>query len=124
VVIDAVRFMPLRRDSTGNCSQAAAADAVQLFDLPSLWGLMGLLHAKIGPRRLRGRRRRGVYLGHRAIEFYHCTYCGCLTHYERAEKRHDDTRIAVNARMLEPEDIVSIRIRKLDGAATWNYLDE
>ena len=62
--------------------------------------------------------------GNRAIEFYHCTYCGCLTHYERAEKKHDDTRIAVNARMLAPEDIASIRIRKLDGAATWKYLDE
>jgi hypothetical protein len=62
--------------------------------------------------------------GNSAIEFYHCTRCGCLTHYERAKKKQDDTRVAVNARMLEPEDIASIRIRKLDGAATWKYFDE
>jgi hypothetical protein len=62
--------------------------------------------------------------GSKTIEFYHCTNCGCVTHYERARKKGEDTRIAVNARMLEPEEISSVRIRELDGAATWKYLDE
>jgi hypothetical protein len=30
--------------------------------------------------------------------------------------------IGVNARLMEPEKIASIRIRKLDGASTWKYL--
>ena len=59
----------------------------------------------------------------KTIEFYHCKTCGCVTHYERAKKRSDST-VAVNARMMEPEAIASVRIRKLDGASTWKYLDE
>jgi hypothetical protein len=61
--------------------------------------------------------------GHKSIEFYHCITCGCLTHYERANK-DSDGRMAVNARMMDPEDIATVRIRKLDGARTWKYLDE
>ena len=61
--------------------------------------------------------------GNRTIEFYHCKRCGCVTHYERSNKKNGDTRVAVNARMMEPEEIASLRIRKLDGASTWKYLD-
>jgi hypothetical protein len=57
------------------------------------------------------------------IEFYHCTTCGCLTHYEAVEKT-SDSRIAVNARMMDPADLAGVRVRKLDGASTWKYLDE
>ena len=57
------------------------------------------------------------------LEFYHCKKCGCVTHHERARKRSDST-VAVNARMMEPEVIASIRIRRLDGASTWKFLDE
>jgi hypothetical protein len=56
-------------------------------------------------------------------EFYRCATCGCITHYEMAKRRPDST-IAVNARMMEPETIASLRIRKLDGASTWKYLNE
>ena len=38
-------------------------------------------------------------------------------------ERGDDTRIGLNARMLEPDGIAGLRIRHLDGAATWRYLD-
>jgi hypothetical protein len=61
--------------------------------------------------------------GDRTIEFYHCTTCGCLTHYEAVEKT-SDSRIAVNARMMDPADLAGVRVRKLDGASTWKYLDE
>lgn len=61
--------------------------------------------------------------GNKSIEFYHCADCGCVTHHERVKKKPGST-IAVNARMMEPEEISSIRIRKLDGASTWKYLDE
>jgi hypothetical protein len=58
----------------------------------------------------------------RTLEFYHCKTCGCVTHHERARKRPDST-VAVNARTMAPEAIASVRIRRLDGAATWKYLD-
>jgi hypothetical protein len=60
--------------------------------------------------------------GDREIEFHHCRICGCLTHYESVEKT-DDSRIAVNARMLPPGDMEGVRIRTFDGADTWKYLD-
>ena len=58
----------------------------------------------------------------RVIEFYHCRTCGCLTRYESTEKQ-EDSRFAVNARMLEPALIAAIKIRTFDGADTWKYLD-
>lgn len=61
--------------------------------------------------------------GDRTLEFYHCGTCGCVTHHERVRKTSNST-VAVNARMMEPEAIASVRIRKLDGALTWKYLDD
>ena len=61
--------------------------------------------------------------GTRKLEFYHCNRCGCLTHYESVEEL-DRSRIAVNARMLPPEDIVGIKVRTFDGATTWKYIDD
>lgn len=60
--------------------------------------------------------------GDRCIEFYHCTTCGCTTHYESVEKL-PDSRVAVNVRGAEPADIEGIPIRRFDGAATWKYID-
>jgi len=61
--------------------------------------------------------------GDRSIEFYFCRNCGCLTHYESVEKL-DDSRIAVNARMMSPADTADLKLRTYDGAETWKYLDE
>jgi hypothetical protein len=55
-------------------------------------------------------------------EFFHCKTCGCLTHYESIKKNRDG-KIAVNARMMAPDAIASIRVRRLDGASTWKYFD-
>ena len=54
--------------------------------------------------------------------YFHCKRCGCLTHYESTRKL-DTSRIAVNARMLDPSDIADVRVRTFDGAKTWKYLD-
>lgn len=56
------------------------------------------------------------------IEFYHCKNCGCLTRYESI-KKSENSRIAVNARMMSPDEIRGIRVRTFDGAKTWKYLD-
>lgn len=56
------------------------------------------------------------------IEFYHCKTCGCLTHYE-ATKKAEDSRIAINCRMMAPGAIAGIKVRTFDGAETWKYID-
>ncbi len=61
--------------------------------------------------------------GDKCIEFYHCKTCGCTTHYESVEK-HYDSRIAVNTRMMRRQDTAGIKVRKFDGADTWEFLDE
>ena len=60
--------------------------------------------------------------GDRCIEFYHCKVCGCRTHYESIDK-DPDSRIAINARMLEPGEIADIPVRHFDGASSWEFLD-
>jgi len=60
--------------------------------------------------------------GDHDIEFFWCTTCGCLTHYEDIEKDADG-RIAINGRMLSREVTATIPVRTFDGADTWKYLD-
>lgn len=65
-----------------------------------------------------------AYSAHgKALEFCFCGRCGCVLYHERLKKIGDATRIAVNARMMSPGEIASVRVRLLDGAATWKYLD-
>jgi hypothetical protein len=45
-----------------------------------------------------------------------------MTRYEDVEKL-PESRIAINARMIAPDDIAGLRIRTFDGADTWQYLD-
>jgi hypothetical protein len=33
------------------------------------------------------------------------------------------TKMAVNARMMDPEEIADIPVRRFDGASSWTYLD-
>ncbi len=60
--------------------------------------------------------------GGRRLRFVRCARCGCVTHWEVARPR-PASRIGVNARLLEPEVLEGIRVRRLDGARTWKYLD-
>ena len=57
----------------------------------------------------------------RAVEFHRCKTCGCLTHWAPVDQAID--RMAVNARMLEPDVLAIARVRRLDGAVTGEYLD-
>jgi hypothetical protein len=61
------------------------------------------------------------YWGDHTLEFHRCKRCGCVTHHQRTKRRSDST-LAVNARMMEPDTIAGVRIRKLDGASTWKLL--
>lgn len=58
--------------------------------------------------------------GSKSIRFVRCNTCGCVTHYERT--RSTERKIGVNARNVEPAELLPVRIRRLDGAATWKHL--
>jgi hypothetical protein len=60
--------------------------------------------------------------GDKRLKFVRCANCGCVTHWEPV-RRTATSRIGVNARNFEPSIIGAVRIRRLDGAATWKYLD-
>ena len=60
--------------------------------------------------------------GDRRLKFVRCARCGCVTHWERS-RRTPASRTGVNARLFEPELLRDVRIRLLDGAKTWKYLD-
>ncbi len=64
-----------------------------------------------------------IYLwGDRSIEFHRCRHCGCVTHWAAVDKNRD--WMGVNARLMDPEILARARIRRLDGADTFGYLDE
>ncbi|HYX89987.1 MAG TPA: GFA family protein [Myxococcaceae bacterium] len=60
--------------------------------------------------------------GERRLRFVRCARCGCVTHWEET-RRTPASRVGVNARLIEPEVLGDVRIRHLDGARTWKYLD-
>ena len=59
--------------------------------------------------------------GDRTLATHTCKQCGCTTHWENLQP--DGVRMAVNFRMCDPEVIAEFRIRKFDGADTWQFLD-
>ena len=56
---------------------------------------------------------RAYSYGRKTYEYYHCKVCGCVTHYARVNVKRAD-RVAVNARMMDPEDVASVPVRRLD----------
>jgi hypothetical protein len=55
-----------------------------------------------------------IYMwGDRMIEFHTCKTCGCTTHWAPADKTYD--RMAVNARLMDPEVIAKAHLRKIAG---------
>ncbi|MDD9934937.1 MAG: GFA family protein [Myxococcales bacterium] len=59
--------------------------------------------------------------GDKMLAFHTCRTCGCTTHWENL--RPDGDRMAVNCRLVEPAELEGIRVRRLDGADTWKFLD-
>jgi len=60
--------------------------------------------------------------GDQALKFVRCRTCGCITHWEPV-RRTAGSRMGVNARNFDPAAIEAIRVRRLDGASTWKFLD-
>ncbi|GIL05308.1 MAG: hypothetical protein AMXMBFR72_11090 [Betaproteobacteria bacterium] len=60
--------------------------------------------------------------GDRTLRFVRCKSCGCVTHWEPL-KRRPGSKMGVNARNFEPHEVAGARLRRLDGASSWKYLD-
>jgi hypothetical protein len=60
--------------------------------------------------------------GDRTLAVHSCKICGCTTHWVRLDPE-PCSKMAVNFRLCDPAQIAAIRIRHLDGADTWKYLD-
>jgi hypothetical protein len=59
--------------------------------------------------------------GRKNLRFVRCATCGCVAYWEPTDKSR--SRMGVNFRNFEPADIEGIRVRRLDGATTWKFLD-
>lgn len=60
--------------------------------------------------------------GDRHLDFHRCAGCGCPTHWSYRAAGGD--RMGVNARLMDPAVVAAARVRRLDGADTWKFLDE
>jgi hypothetical protein len=59
--------------------------------------------------------------GDRMLELHRCVVCGCPTHWRAFDPAYE--RMGINARLLDPAVIKDVRIRRIDGADTWEWLD-
>lgn len=55
--------------------------------------------------------------GDKCLAMHTCRTCGCTTHWSGVGDESEDPRLAVNCRLMEPEDLKDIPIRKIDGAS-------
>lgn len=85
----------------------------------ALWGYYDRSRVKITARK---GTTAGYSWGSKNLRFVRCATCGCVTHWEPTA-RFSSNRTGVNFRNFEPSDIESIRVRRLDGAKTWKFLD-
>jgi hypothetical protein len=60
--------------------------------------------------------------GDRTLRFVRCTTCGCVMNWERVRSRKVNY-MGVNMRNFDPGALAGVKIRVLDGADTWKYLD-
>jgi hypothetical protein len=65
----------------------------------------------------------GYVWGDRTLRRFHCQTCGCVTHWEPIEPAVG-ARHGVNLGNFDPQLIASVRVRRFDGADTWQFIDE
>jgi hypothetical protein len=58
----------------------------------------------------------------KTIRTLRCKHCGCVTHWEPLVPK-SDSKLGVNARNFDPRVLAELRVRHLDGADTWKFLD-
>lgn len=63
------------------------------------------------------------YVRGRTTEFHFCANCGCVTWWRAIEPQADGRRrMAVNARLAEPEAVVGLILDRFDGLDTFDDL--
>lgn len=85
----------------------------------TLWGYFQASSVRI--RAARGATDSYLW-GDRRLRFVRCRNCGCITHWQ-AVRDPQSRRMGVNCRNLDLALLESIRVRRLDGASTWKFLD-
>ena len=85
----------------------------------TLWAYYRLRDVKV--RAKRGALRSYSW-GEKSLRFVRCGTCGCITHWEPVQVTKA-SRMGVNARNFEPSLLAGVRVRRLDGASTWKFLD-
>lgn len=60
--------------------------------------------------------------GDKTLRTIRCKTCGCVTHWEPIDRK-PGARHGVNLGNFEPALIASVRVRRLDGADTWEFID-
>ena len=85
----------------------------------TLWGYFDHARVKITARK--GAIEKYSW-GRKVLKFARCTTCGCIIHWEPADRTRGRRR-GINFRNFDPADIELVRVRRLDGAKTWKYLD-
>jgi hypothetical protein len=59
--------------------------------------------------------------GDRTLSIHTCCNCGCTTHWENQQSELG--HMAVNFRMCDPKVFAEYRIRRFDGADSWEFID-
>jgi hypothetical protein len=59
--------------------------------------------------------------GGKHLRFVRCATCGCIINWEAVDRSR--RRMGVNLRNFDHKVVASIRVRRLDGAKTWKFLD-
>ncbi len=89
----------------------------------SLCRRLGGLWAYYHPDQVRVTGETVAYVqGDRTLQTHHCPSCGCTTHWRALDP--NSTRMGVNTRLMAPQVLAGVTVRKLDGADTWEVLGE
>jgi hypothetical protein len=88
----------------------------------SLCRRLGTLWSYYAPAQVRVVGSTAAYCwGDKTIDIHHCVTCGCTTHWAPVDPTSE--RMGINARLMAPSIVATARIRRLDGADTWQFLD-
>ena len=55
------------------------------------------------------------------LAFHHCVTCGCATHWASL---NDVNRMGINARLMPAQVLAAIPVERLDGARTWEIVED
>jgi hypothetical protein len=63
-----------------------------------------------------------IYIRGELIEFHFCSACGCVTHWRSRHPHEGRRRMAVNARLAEPDAVANVPIDHVEGLDSFTDL--